>query len=142
MIHVESPLDEPDSGNRPHGDGPPDEDQAPVEPARPQPVRDRQKCAHYGELTDLHAEIEADERDEKRALRSRGLSGRWRSRSRESAEGESDHPPPPVDEGKHVVQRGGTTEVAIADSTSREGSEITPSAARLSVIEWRNGEAK
>ena len=37
--------------------------------------------------------------------------------------------------GKTLLSAASTTEVAIADSTSREGSEITPSAARLSVIE-------
>src|SRR5882762_574382 len=41
----------------------------------------------------------------------------------------------PCTRGNTLFSAARTTEVAIADSTSREGSEITPSAARLSVIE-------
>src|SRR5258707_6040765 len=68
-LHVERTFDQPDAGDDRNRCRATDEHQAPVKPRGAQGIRQRQECAHYGELPAFHADVETHKRDQQGPLR-------------------------------------------------------------------------
>src|SRR6266446_5628792 len=69
QLQIERALHQPDRGNEDDRGRTADEDQAAIDPVPAQREGERQERGDDRELSAFHAEIEADEGDEQRALR-------------------------------------------------------------------------